>query len=171
MSALLCGKFKHLKCQINATGMFSQMLPLRGPWISALWLSCTKPLAHLHENIYKVSVEVMREDVKAEETSSRKDPGIILRWKYFFVYIHATCLQCPSVQMHSFYWGRKNCSSLMDSYLAVEFGHMAFCNVTNKADIYSWKLQSLKCLQIRSVSGSDRALNHIMLSLLQIVAF
>lgn len=67
MCALLCMRIKHLKCQATATRMFSQMLPLPRWWISALCLTCTKPLAHLHENIYKLSMEVIRrEDVKSK---------------------------------------------------------------------------------------------------------
>lgn len=174
MSALLCCvRFKHLKCQINATGMFSQMLPLRRWWISALWLACTKPLAHLHENIYKVSLEVMREDVKAEETSSLTDPGIIFAVKSTFLFtftpyvcnvLQFKCIHFTGMAKIVLLWRNPAC-------LAVEFGQMAFFNVMNKGGIYRWNRQSLKCLNIRSVGGSDRALSHIMICLLQIFAF
>lgn len=48
MPALLCLRIIHLKCQTAATGMFNQMFSL-------VSLSCTKPLTHLRENIYRLS--------------------------------------------------------------------------------------------------------------------
>lgn len=166
MSALLCVRFKHLKCQINATGMFSQMLPLRGRWISALWLVYAICMKTFTKFLWRWWEKTSKP--RKHLPSKIQELFFVAKSTFLFIVIPYVCNVLQFILR-----GRQKLF-FSDGFLvclAVEFGQMAFCNVTNKADIYSWNVQSLKCLQIRSVSGSDRALNHIMLSLLQIFAF
>lgn len=67
-SALLCRRIKHLKSQTAAAGMLSQMFSLRSSDESALCaMTCTKPHAHLHENIDKLPLNVIRGDIKSNK--------------------------------------------------------------------------------------------------------
>lgn len=65
-SALLRTRIKHLKSQTAAAGMLSQMFSLCSSDESALCvMGCTKPHAHLHENIYQLPLNVIRGDIES----------------------------------------------------------------------------------------------------------
>lgn len=121
---------------------------LRGSHAPNHWLICMKTFIHF-------SVEVMREDVKAEETSSLKDPGIIFAVKVLFC-LHLYHMSAMSFSSNAFILlGRQNLF-FSDGFLSVwqlNLGkrHFAMWRImlTFTAEIFSlWNVSKLGLLVV-----------------------